>query len=112
MKAKNILAITITMLLAGTAMAQAGTPQEQRVDNRQARQATRIANGTASGALTQREQHRLARQQNTVQHIENKVEADGVVTGKEAIRLEQAQDAASKSIARNKHDRQQQKRAN
>ena len=32
--------------------------------------------------------------------------ADGKVTGKEALRMERAQDKASRRIAHNKHDRQ------
>ena len=108
---RNIFLCAVSMLgLAGTAAAQ--TPQapplsqEQRVDNRQERQSDRIDQGVAAGELTRREQARLERQQKHIQGLERRVEADGTVTRKEAYRLERAQDHASRSIARQKHDRQ------
>ncbi len=97
------------VVLMGQAMAQtdpATTPQEQRVDNRQARQADRIASGVASGELTPREQRRLQHQQAKTARMEQRAEADGQVTRKEAARLEHQQDHNSRAIRRQKHDPQ------
>lgn len=77
-----------------------------RVDNRQDRQADRIAQGAASGQLTGVEQQRLAREQGHIERLEHRTQADGQATGREALRVEHAQDHASRSIYRNKHDRQ------
>lgn len=83
-----------------------GERQAARVDKRQDRQDTRIDQGVASGELTRPEQARMEVQQARIGRMENRIEADGKVTGKEALRLERKQDQASRSIARNKHDRQ------
>ena len=65
----------------------------------------RIDQGVASGELTRREQHRLEHQQQHVANVETRVESDGTVTAKEALRLEHAQDRASRNIHRKKHNR-------
>jgi len=80
--------------------------QEARVDHRQDRQADRITRGVASGQLTGREQARLEHQQRKIGRLERRTEADGQVTYREAARVERAQDHASRSIARQRHDRQ------
>ncbi|MFN7121477.1 MAG: hypothetical protein ACK4NM_05525 [Hydrogenophaga sp.] len=80
--------------------------QEERVDNRQDRQSARITQGAASGQLTAREQTRLLHQQRKIGRLERRTEADGQVTYREAARVEHAQDHASRSIARQRHDRQ------
>jgi len=113
LSATAIAALSLT-LFVGSAVAQTPdtptTPQEQRVDARQERQAARITQGVHSGQLTLREQRRLQRQQRHVNHMERRIEADGTVTGKEALGIEKAQDRASHKIRRNKHDRQQRAR--
>lgn len=101
--------VALAALGAFTAQAQTvtlGEHQAARVDNRQDRQDTRIDQGVASGELTRPEQARMEVQQARIGRMENRIEADGKVTGKEALRLERKQDQASRSIARNKHDRQ------
>ena len=103
------LSVISLALMAGAAAAQTTPPpvtQEQRVDNRQARQERRIDQGIASGELTPREQRRVARQQKGIAKLETKVEADGTVTRKEAVAVEKAQDRASRTIRHAKHDRQ------
>lgn len=80
--------------------------QEARVDNRQDRQSDRIKQGAAAGQLTAREQARLTHQQRKIGRLEQRTEADGQVTYREAARVERAQDRASRSIARQRHDRQ------
>ena len=98
-KTAAVLAIALPTL----AFAQANTP---RVDQRQANQEQRIDQGVASGSLTQREANRLERGQQHVDNMENRANADGVVTRGERARLHQAQDAQSARIYRQKHDRQ------
>jgi hypothetical protein len=83
-----------------------GERQALRVDKRQDLQSDRISQGAASGQLTAREQVRLAHQQRKIGRLERRTEADGQVTWREATRVERAQDHASRSIARQRHDRQ------
>jgi hypothetical protein len=96
--------------LAAASLAQAqvvmGDAQQDRVDNRQDRQAARIGQGVASGELTRHETAALMRQQHHIHRLERRTEADGVVTGREARRMESAQDRASARIYHHKHDRQ------
>lgn len=87
---------------ATTALAQS-TP---RVDERQERQAARIAQGASSGELTAREKRHLKAEQRAVARAEAKAKADGKVTAGERARLDNMQDAASRDIHRQKHDRQ------
>lgn len=107
--AATIAAVGLTVF-AGSACAQ--TPasladrQEQRVDNRQERQAERIEDGVASGQITRREKLRLERQQRHINRMERRAEADGKVTLKEAVRIEKAQDRSSRTIRHARYDRQ------
>jgi uncharacterized membrane protein YhiD involved in acid resistance len=90
--------------LGAVTLVHAVTPTA-RVDNHQARQAARIDQGVASGELTRREEHRLEHQQQHIANVETRVESDGKVTAKEAVRMEHAQDRASRNIYRKKHNR-------
>lgn len=93
-------ALLVAPLLAS---AQTSTP---RVDTRQERQATRIEQGAASGALTPRETERLERGQARIDRAEDRALLDGSVSEREKVRLEHLQDQQSRQIAREKHDRQ------
>lgn len=99
----KIVLATLLSLGAGAVFAQANTPG---VDQRQANQERRIDQGVASGALTPREANRLEAGQARVNRMENRAKADGVVTGAERARLQQAQDVQSARIYRQKHDAQ------
>lgn len=78
---------------------------QQRVDNRQDRQDTRISNGIEQGQLTLREAVRLNAQQNRIDRYEARSKADGPgLTPIERARLENRQDRASRSIARQRRD--------
>lgn len=77
-----------------------------RMDRREDRQVERIHQGMASGELTRNEQVHLAQREERIDRMEGRMKADGKVTGKEAARMERAQDKASHRIALNKHDRQ------
>lgn len=103
MKTRTLIA---AVALVAPLLASAQTASTPRIDQRQASQDARIQQGGQSGALTQREAVKLERGQQHVQNVENRVAADGVVTGKEKARVEHAQDQQSKRIYREKHDRQ------
>ena len=86
--------------------APAGATSTPQVDARQAQQQARIAQGTASGALTPRERLRLQREQRAIRHAEVQAKADGVVTPRERRHLARMQAKASRDIHRQKHDAQ------
>lgn len=98
---KSLAAMMLT-LAALTAQAQTNTPG---VDQRQANQDKRIEQGVATGALRASEAARLEKQQDRIQTMEDKAKADGQVTRKERAKLHAAQDGASHTIARKKHNR-------
>ncbi len=99
---RMLLAVgAMTLLMTGMAYAEAETPV---IDQRQANQEKRIDQGIASGQLNEREAHRLNKQQGHINKMEDKAKSDGVVTKKEKARIHQAQDRASRHIAREKHD--------
>lgn len=91
--------LPLVLLMAGAASAQT------RVDTRQENQANRIAQGVESGQLTQAEQDRLNQQQGRIARGEERAAADGTVTQREAAKLDARQNAASRNIARAKHNR-------
>lgn len=78
----------------------------RRMDRREHRQTNRIQHGVQNGSLTKREARGLAREQKRVHKMENRAESDGNVTKKERVRIERAQDKASRDIYRQKHDGQ------
>ncbi len=103
MTTRIVMASMMTALLAAPVWAQTATPG---VDTRQERQQQRIDQGVASGELNQREAARLNRQQDRIGKMEERAKADGVVTKGERRAIHNAQDRASRNIAREKHDRQ------
>lgn len=104
--AKPFLVYGIIMLVVGAIVAT--SVFAARVDRRQMRQGARIRQGVRSGQLTGREAAGLRAQQGHIRRLENRAEADGVVTPQEKQRLEKAQDRASKNIYIQKHDAQTQ----
>jgi hypothetical protein len=104
-KASFVAAAVTLVLTAGLpAWAGDGTP---RLDNREHRQAHRIANGVRSGELSRPETHRLVNGQQHLRRMERHAQADGDVTARERARLEGAADRQSARIYRQKHDAQQ-----
>jgi hypothetical protein len=83
--------------------AQTATP---RVDQRQAKQETRIQQGTRTGALTDKEAAKLQGGQARVQKQEDKAKADANVTPRERARLAKSQNKQGRKIAKQKHDEQ------
>lgn len=110
MKTHFLFTLMSTLTLAGaSAFAQApaapapGTATP-RIDQREANQQARIAQGAANGSLTARETQRLEQEQAHINNAEARAKADGTVTAKERRRLTALQDGASRDIHRKKHN--------
>ncbi len=102
---KTILFAALSVL-AATASAQTTTSTDTpRIDAREARQAARIQQGTASGALTPAETARLDRGQARVQATEAGAKADGTVTNAERAVITKEQNHQSRVIKRLKHNK-------
>ena len=104
LKLKTTLIGTALAIAAVGAFAQ--TPATPRVDQREANQQGRIAQGAASSQLTPRETNRLEKQQARINTAEANAKADGKVTKHERKHLHHMQNKASKNIAAQKHDAQ------
>jgi hypothetical protein len=91
------------VMTAITVPAFADTPV---LDARERLQRERIAQGIRSGELTRPEARRLVRGEINLHRHERRAEADGVVTARERIRLDNHADRMSARIYRQKHDRQ------
>lgn len=104
----NKLAIAIAALVIANVPvgAQTKTP---RVTERQVNQQQRINQGIKSGELTRREAAKLEAQQAKIQQTKMKAKSDGVVSKAERAKIHQQQNAASRSIYRQKHDAQKRK---
>lgn len=99
-----VLAILTAPLFAqAPARDPAATPG---VDKRQEVQQRRIDKGVSSGQITEREAARLQKGQARVERMEAKAREDGVVTRQERARLQHAENAQSRHIAWEAHDRQ------
>ncbi|TQV74021.1 hypothetical protein FLL45_14270 [Aliikangiella marina] len=107
---KYLFKITIAATLMFTFNGQilAETPV---LNERQANQKARIAQGIKSGELTKKETARMVRGQAQLQRMENRAKADGVVTKKEKARLQHKANKESAKIYRNKHDVQKRPKA-
>ena len=108
---RNSLVASALAIASISAFAQAvsnpvSTFAPPRVDQRQANQQARIAQGAASGQLTPKETMRLEKEQAVVNKAEANAKADGTVTKHERKRLHRLQDRASKDIHHQKHDAQ------
>ena len=91
----------LTMSLgAGTAKAQS-TPG---ADWRQHNQSERIFNGVQNGSLTFRETGQLLRGQARIRNQERRFKSDGVVTGRERVRMHRTLNRQSRRIYRRKHN--------
>lgn len=103
------LLLSATALVAGIAavtLPAAAADRFDRTDVRQAKQAQRIQQGIRSGELTRHEAAKLQHQQAHIRDMERVAERDGHISRGERARIEAAQNAASRSIYVEKHDRQ------
>lgn len=103
MKSLKMATIFVSLLIAGSVLAQTSTPI---VDQRQDNQRARIRDGVKSGELTKREAARLRAEQRGISAEKQMAKADGVVTPAERAGLRRDQNRASRDIARQKHDTQ------
>ena len=89
------------------AFAQAASaPATPHIDQREANQQARIAQGASTGQLTPQETQRLEKEQAGINKAKAKAKADGTVTKHERKHILRMQDAASKDIHHQKHDAQ------
>lgn len=95
------LALAIAIAAPIAANAQTSTPN---IDQRQANQQTRIEQGKASGALSNREAARMEAGQAKVDGMKQAAAADGKVTRAERKAIKKEQNKQSRRIARQKHD--------
>jgi hypothetical protein len=104
---KKFAVVIFVLVLANLSVdAQTRAP---KVTERQVNQQQRINQGIKSGELTRREAGKLQAQQARVQHTKVKAKSDGVVTQGERAKIHHQQNAASRSIYRQKHDGQKRK---
>ena len=103
MTALKSLAVAVSMLVAGSALAQTATPG---LNDRQENQKARIEQGVRSGQLTHREAARLRAEQRRIRAEKRLARADGVVTPAERAQIRRDQRRASRHIYRQKHDAQ------
>lgn len=104
MKPYSHALIALLTLAGASAFAQTPGTQTPRVDQREANQQSRIAQGAASGSLTAHETQRLEEEQARIDTAEAKARSDGTVTAKERRRLHAMQDGASRDTHRKKHN--------
>ncbi len=95
----RLMAVLFAGLPAAAAMAADTTAVDRNV-----KQQERIEQGLQSGALNTREAARLEKQQSKIEQMEAHAAKDGQVSGKEAARIQQAQNAESQLIHSEKHD--------
>lgn len=79
-------------------------------NRRKESQDQRIDNGMKSGAITEAEAKRLHAEQQAVKDARQAAKADGKVTKEERKNLNEMQDATSKDIHRQRHDKQTKQR--
>ena len=107
---KTIFSVMLAaaFVLVGLAMtSNAQTRHRWSINHREARQERRIGQGVRSGELTARETYRLERQQLRLNRTEARYRASGDrLTPRERFRLERDLNRTSRSIYRQKHDRQ------
>jgi uncharacterized membrane protein YebE (DUF533 family) len=100
-RSRSVIAIAAVAASLG---ALASTASADTIDRRQFNQDRRIDQGVRSGALSREEARRLEVEQARIRDMERRAKADGHVDRYERFRINQAQNAASRHIYREKHD--------
>jgi hypothetical protein len=98
--------LAIALVAFASSAALADTPAEQD-QQRNVNQQTRIEQGLKSGQLSTQEAARLEREQQHVDRMEARDLKDGHMSAAEQLKLDKAQNAASKDIYKQKHDAQE-----
>ena len=102
----------IVMLLAGGLLTVPAAFSQDKgvINNRQARQQKRIAEGVKDGSLTPAETAKLERKEAAIRREERRDRKDGGgLTPREKAKITRQQNRVSKQIYREKHDPQTQK---
>jgi len=100
----TLLAVTGLTLVMSLVVGSSSEARE-RHDRRQTRQNARVHQGAQNDQLTAGEKHRLQQSKRAIRRTEKRFENnDGEIGKKEAVVLEQMQDARSKQINRLKHN--------
>jgi len=97
------LILASSLAVAQTPAVPSATPH---IDQREANQQQRIANGVQSGELNARETAKLQSRESKIAATEAAAKADGKVTKSERATLHRKEDHASRAIYRQKHDAQ------
>lgn len=93
------------LTVAATLVFGSNSEARERHDRRQTRQNVRVQQGAQNDQFTAGEKHRLQQSKRAIRRTEKRFENnDGEIGKKEAIVLEQMQDARSKQIHRLKHN--------
>ena len=100
--AKTITSLAVSLMLSGAALAQGTADMVGRDVNQQ----NRIEQGLQKGALTSGEAAKLERQETHVETMQKNALSDGNLSPAEKARIQNAQNAASANIYKQKHDAQ------
>jgi len=101
---KTSLRALVSVVGLTLAFGAAGQPATPTIDQRQAKQQTRIDNGKTTGALSQREAARMQAGQSKVAAMEAVAKADGKVTRAERAVIKKEQNKQSRRIKTQKRD--------
>ena len=110
-KSHKIIFTSVFLLSATLMQSTYANTNSPSFDNKQDRQASRIHQGIASGALTEREANRLGYQQEKLVNREERFKSDGQFTKRERAVIHRDLFRTSHSIYRQKHDAQAQGKA-
>lgn len=99
-------ALLMVLGLAATDLAQAKR-NSYSISNREARQQKRIRQGIRSGELTAKETYKLSKQQYKIRRTEARYRRSGNgLTWKERYKLQRQLNRSSRTIYKQKHDKQ------
>jgi hypothetical protein len=107
MKSTSLIALLIATAFTTSAFAQTPAPtgtNTPRIDQREANQQQRIANGVATGQLTAQETANVEKREAKVVHDTQVAKADGTVTKAERVKLNRELNRDSRKIYKKKHN--------
>jgi hypothetical protein len=106
-KILSVMLAAVFVLIGLSVTSNAQTRHPRGINQREARQQRRIAQGVKSGELTAKETYRLEKEQVRLRNLEGRLRDSGDrLTPKERARLERDLNRASRDIYRQKHDGQ------
>lgn len=105
---RNILSTTLLVAVSAVAQTSIAATNSPGIDNLQANQKNRIAQGVYLGELTKKEAWRLGQQQRRTHKKEQRFKADGKFNRRERAIINVDLEYSSRNIYKQKHDRQRQ----